>query len=264
MLINGSDARTTYGLVLTEAPGWRDVPPARYSAAVIPGRPGSRILDVSIGEQPRKLSLRGAILGTSVADARTKLDRLYAVIRGQSFVRITLDDQPTREYRGIVDTATVSPPEASLIAAVLPITLELTCVDPYAYELTATSFSFGGAGTACPLGSGPVRPLITLTATTLCQAPTFTLLKSDGVTVVTTMRLADLAAGQSYVIDCDTMTIKDGTGANKLSALVSGDFFVLDVATQGDFAASAWPKIKVTFSNAPTYTTNITYRKAWR
>lgn len=244
MLINSVNA-STFGFTLSDAPGWLDTPPTTTPTGVVLLR-GARALGPSV-EQPRRVSIRGLVRGSSPSDARTKIDALKLAL---SFppVQVSFADWATRYYLLRLDTFSV-PAEAmgSQISKNLRVEITMTAIPPYAFETSTTTVA-GGAAMA--MGTGPVRPVVTLTG---ANNPVISL-KDKDANVVTVMALT--LAG-TIVIDNDAMTILDD-GVLNLNALVTGDFFVIDPADP-KFQGSG-PTINAT--GVSSVSTN--YRKSWR
>lgn len=244
MLINGVNA-STFGFVLSAPPGWLDAPATQIPSTVVLKRGPVITGDALV--QPRRVTLRGYVRGTSAANVRTKLDSLKLAL---SFppVSVVFDDSATRDHSLYLDTFAVPPqPAGAFIAKDLAVEIGMTAFSPYARDLTATTVS-GSA--ALPMGTGPVRPVVTLNGAT---NPSISLRDKNGAAV--TSMFFTLAG--TAVIDCDLQTILVG-GVSNMAALDSGDFFVIE---PGD------PKFQgtgptITATGVSSYST--TYKRAWR
>lgn len=250
--LDGVDAAATYGLRLAVPDGVRNLPSSRLETIAIPDVPGVTLLTEPIIE-PRTIALAGVLKGSSAADVRTKRDRLFAVLR-RSSVRLRLADATTRELPFIVTNAKITSTGPQMLASVLPIAIEGLALSPYWVDTTPQSISVSTTPTALPLGTAPVAPVIT--AANPGSALTITLRDALGVTV-TALQLAGLEAGVAVVIDCAARTIRQGA-VSVITALINGDFPLLDVVTQGDFAASAWPTLAMSQGTA-----TVTYARRW-
>lgn len=260
LTLNGKDARATFGLILAETPGWLDAVPTRYPTTAIPGRPGVVAL-AGAEDGPRKLTLRGVVQGTSASDCRAKLDKLDAALRAKA-VTLSFADLPTRQYTAQLDGIVVDPAAAALIADTLPVTISLTCLDPYAYDVAKTSLATAtnNAAFAMAQGTGVVRPVFTINGPATNPTLTFkdataTVFGSMGFTVT-------LIAGDKLVIDCAAMTVRLN-GVNRLDTLTSGDFIAIDGAIHADFLAPNWPTVTPAGLGAGGLL-QIDYYKAWR
>jgi phage-related protein len=131
LLINGVDAET-YGFTLAEAPGWSDMPARAVVTAPVIGRQGVKDL-ADPQEQPRKLSLSGTLRGTSVADARTKLDALKIAFAAKT-IQFVFADQSTRFVTGRLDSFNSPPLVGSMVQSTLHVDATFVCTDPYFYD----------------------------------------------------------------------------------------------------------------------------------
>lgn len=263
--INGLDAKAVFGFRLATPTGWADSPGARYQTGQIPGRAGALALQTP-DDATRELTLSGIVEGADAAEARENLDWLRAELQKPGGTLLIFGDQPTREYTAQLDRLTVAADNGPvLIDRQLSIEIRFTCLDPYAYDTATTTVALSAAPQALALGTGPTRPLLTLTAGGGgLSDPLFTLYESDGVTVAGTLGLTiALAAGDTLVIDCDDMTVRKN-GADAMAAITAGDFLVADAALQGDYRTSAWPKLKLTLGAGTTSLAEASYRKAYR
>jgi phage-related protein len=263
LTVNGVDAKSTYGFMLSEAPGWADAPQTKYPTAALPGRQGAVQLGTD-DDQPRRLTLRGTVVGTTNSAARAALDKLKAQF-AKPTVTVAFADDTTRQWTVVMDGFVVAPPAASLIATEFPVEITCTALDPYAYQVGANSVNINTLNTLVALqqGTAPVRPVLTLTATGSISNPTFTLTDSASNVVGTLALTLSMVNTDVLVIDCAAMTVKKN-GVSVLSAISSGDFFLLDVATQGNYETSAWPKLKIQLGTGTLYTLVCSYNRAWR
>jgi phage-related protein len=255
--INGIDPKT-YGFRPEVVSGWRDAPARSRTAVGIPGVPGERALDVAPQEAPRRLTASGLVIGTSAATARTNLDVLIALLSEPS-LSVIFADQSDRAVSCELESMVVAPPAAFVIARKIPVTVTLIARDPYAYDVAAQNIAAGTGGTACPLGTGPVRPVLTLTAAAAVNNPVITVRNSAGATIGTIGLTVALALNDVVVIDCAKRTITLN-GVSRLDLLTSGDFVTLDIATQGVYRTASWP----TIARPANTTLSVVYKKAWR
>lgn len=243
MLINGVDA-LTMGFTLSDAPGWLDMPPAQTPVGIVLSR-GSRALGPPV-ENAKRLTIRGWVRASTAAQARIYLDTLKLNFF-RSPVQLVFADWSTRYYDAMIENFSVPPAQmGSQVAKALQVTA--TFITQYAQETALTSVS---GSDAMPMGTGPVRPIVTLSGAT--SPVTHSLLDKDGNTISSMV----IAASGTIVVDHDAMTIVDD-GVLNLNALTSGDFFYIDPA-QIRFQGSG-PTI--TSSGASSH--SISYRKSWR
>lgn len=261
LTLNGNDAKATYGLVLSDVPGSLDSVPSRYVTSTIVGVPGGLLVG-PFDDAVRKLTMNGSVKGTSVADVRAKLDALIAALHAPGGMTLIFADRPTRRYTALLDSFSVAPGEASMLASAFLVTIAVTCLDPFGYDTTNTTVVLSGVAAACALGTGPSRPVVTITATAAATNVTLTLKDSSGATITTMVVTIALANTDVLVIDCAQMIITKN-GATAIASLSSGDFPVLDAIKNGNFSASAWPTLTLTLASG-TATMSAVYKKAWR
>lgn len=248
--INGVLA-SVYGLVVGEVTGWLHAPPQQTQSVVIPGRAGeTELAPTQAGS--RSILVRGYVRGSSPSDVRSKFDVLKLATRG--LVRLSVPDGLARHIDARCDT--FDPPAVSgqFARKDLQVDIRFTARRPYFYDDTPQSIA---DNVALPLGTAPVRPVITATGIT-GPGVTLTILDSDDATVGTMVfGTLIITSGDVLVVDCENMTAKLD-GVNCLADLTAGDFFELDPAAIADFGTADWPKIQVSGGSA-----TIAYSKAW-
>lgn len=265
LTINGTDPRTLCGLVIAEVTGWADDAVERYPTIAVPGRPGVVRTSLLSETAARRMVVTGTIIGagasaaTRIADARTKLDLLRAILAPASLA-IIFADLPSRSITADCEGVTVTAPPAMMVADKLPVQFTLVAHDPYFYD-TATTTQTVSAG-ALALGTAPVRPLVTVTFTGSVAAWNWTLYRCAlmGSTSLGPMSFANaFVAGNVLVIDNALRTVSLN-GVARLDLISGGDFIALDPATMAVFASSSWPFMDWSGSS----TVSIAYKKAWR
>lgn len=255
MLINGLDAKTTYGVTITDAPGWSDAPPRSTPSAQVLKRGGARVLG-DPRDQPRQISLRGWIHGTSTQDARNKADALKLAIKKLTGAKLSFDDYPTRYVIARCDSLRVPALSLSMVTPKLQFEATLTAHDPYSYDNASVGpvALDGTANNHQALGTGPSKPIITLVGAK--TNPVLTLWDATGLVQLGQLTFTVvLGGGDTLVIDCDAKTVKLN-GVNRVDLLTTGDFFIFEPLV--DTA----PAIAMTGTGAGTG--SFTYRKAWR
>lgn len=256
LTINGTDPRSL-SLSISEVTGWLEDAVRRYAAASVEGRDGQLVLDGTPDVSSVRMVIRGVVVGSSAADARAKLDSLKWLFAGPSLaVRFT--DQAGRLKTALCERFAVATGAAQMISRHLSVEIELVAHDPYTYDEADTTVGYTGGDTSLPQGTGPVRPVITITGAS--TNPIITLKKSDGTTYATLALTITTIAGDSLVIDCAKRIIRLN-GVNRLDALSGGDFLLIDEAVIGNYLLSAYPTYAV---SGVTGSTSVTYRKAWR
>lgn len=254
MLINTLDAKTTYGFTLDSAPGWLDTPRREIPSAKVLRRGGARVLD-NPRDQVRQLTLRGTVTGTTAQDARDKIDALKLALSLPTGAQFTFDDLLTRYVIARCESFRVPPFGPSMIQRKLAVEILLTAHDPYSYATTLTTVA--GNTPALPLGTGPMRPVITLTGAV--TNPVITWKNNAGATVGTLSFTVTMIAGDVLIVDSDAKTVKLN-GVNRLDLIASGDFFTFDPA-EPQFQN---PYGTFTVAPAPATSISTSYRKSWR
>lgn len=254
MKINGVVA-SAYGFYLAEPPGWLDAPTIQTPTATVPGR--GTLATAASTPQPRKVLLRGHVRGKTAAIARTNLDLLKLAL-SDDVVELTFDDQATRFYRTRRESF-VTPPlsQGAFLTKDLRVEITMTALDPYNYDVTATSLATAGP---MPLGTAPIRPVLTFASITAASPPWFIDMKDFTDTVVQTMTINSACAAALVVVDNDTQVITEA-GLTILDKL-SGDFFKIDPLVHADYAAADWPYF-VTRNVGSGGVPVVSYRRAW-
>lgn len=263
-LIDGYDVRATFGLAVASWVGYRDSPQASYPTVVVPGRVGEVVSDPVARERALTLTLQGTILGASAAAARTALDNLQWLL-ARSSVRVTVPDDPSRELVCKPVSCVVAPAAARVVDPLLPLTIVLTAPDPYKRDTTDQVVTPvpSGAPLACPVGTGPVRPKLTMVAAAACNSVNWNLFDSTGTLRGEIHTLGALVAGDVVVIDNDARTITKN-GVDYLGALSSGDF--LEIRPEyGDRLSGASPTLASGWTPpSPVGSSEVRYRRRWR
>lgn len=255
--LGGKFARKDLGLLVDRLAGWTTSPWRSWSRLEIPGRPGALKAVSEAREEILELRITGAVEGSSVSDARAKLDAIKALLTAAP-IRVITPDAVTRFVLADLGQVTPDPYGPSFRQRKLPIEIVLTAHDPYRYDLVDTAGS-GGAVVriACPLGTGLVRPLLTIAGP--ATNPVLTLRDWAGTSVaLMTFGATTLVAGDNLVIDCSAGSIAKN-GSALMSALTAGDFFRLDPLAIADRDKARWPTVE---TNAGTLT--VRYQRTWR
>ena len=256
--INGTDPRTL-GLIISDVSGWIDAPELQYAAITVPGRPGQLIINPTPDVAPIRYIARGIVEGTDVATCRANVDKLKALFASVSGIAVGFLDQPGRAVTAYCTHFAHPVVAAQMISRKIAVEIGLVAFDPYEYDTAAQNIALTAAAANLALGTGPVRPVITITGASV--NPVFTLKNSAGTVIGSLALTITTVAGDSLVIDCAKCTIRLN-GVNRLNALTGGDFFTLDVVAQGVFGSSSWPTLTV--AGLGTGTAAAVYKKAWR
>lgn len=256
MLIDGVNAKT-YGFVLSEAPGWLDAPPLQVPTAQIPNRGQIVIGDPVV--QSKRITLRGYVRGSSVADSRTRLDALKKAL---SFapVKVIFDDITTRYHSLYLQSFSASSlPQGSFVVKDVRVEATFLASSSYALDNDETTVI-----TYDPLimGTGPIRPFVSLLGIAFTAGWSIRLKDYLGNVVQEMVFNTNLNSVPPLYIDCEARTITRG-GYDWLPYLSSGDFFEIEPALHADYANSLWPTMDVIGldGGGPPV---ATYRKTWR
>lgn len=245
-------AASAYGLVVGAVTGWLDSPVVSVPTAVIPGRAGATVSGTA-REQTRAIGMTGYVRGTSPSDVRAKYELLKVATRTGT-VKLAMPDGRARHIYAVRDSIMAPSVAGQFVQKDLPVDMKFTAFDPFFYDDAISSVV---APAVLPMGTAPVRPVLTMTGTTV-TTPIFTLRDYAGA-IVAQMTFASLALvpADTLIVDCALKTVRKN-GVNVLSFLSAGDFFKIDPAVHASFSASSWPYITV---NATGLTTS--FRRAW-
>lgn len=249
MIINGYDT-SALGLIIEDAPRWRDSPRRSRVQAAVPGRIGLVDLGARPVLEPRALEFTGVQKGDTAQQLRDRLDALKRRLeRGELEIRTF--DMSDRFYRGQLEDLTIAAIRPAFTQRAHRIKIAFLCDDPRAVAITEDVVAFTTA-TPMPLGSAPSHPVVRITTPT---NPTIIYRNSAGVEQG---RLALTISGVTWVeIDMGRGTIVDNTGADRIAALTSGTFLELD-PFDGTADGTAHPTLEVTGG-----TGSGRFRKAW-
>lgn len=248
---DGWNARESFGLLVEQAAGWRDVPARQWPTAAIPLRQGLTRQASASAEGVREIRIAGHVKGNTVADARAKLDALALALERDP-VRLRFPDHPTRYVSVQLTRGVTTPASPQFIQRILPVELLFTAFDPYFYDDYPTLIALRATATRLVLGTAPSRPVITIRGP--ATNPVVTFRNSNGATVQTFSLTITLISGDTLVVDCDALTIRLNGATSRMDALTSGDFLTMDPVLAGQLPT-------LTLSSG---TGEATYRRAWR
>lgn len=252
LLINNVDA-TTLGFVLTEAPSWLDLPPQMTPSQPVIGKQGTTVTAAPI-EGMRRITLRGLVTSASVAQTRTNIDNLKLALLAP-LVQLTFQDTSTRYIIAGLDGFTVVWSGPAMLDRRVRVEIQMSAFDPYFYDIATTTVA---SAATMALGTGLVRPTITITATGANAGPILVILRKNDNTIVGTLTInVALATSDVLVVDMNARTVKKN-GASILNLITAGDFWVADPATH--IQAGVGPKVDAV-TNA---TVSVAYQKSWR
>lgn len=264
LYLNNVDA-STYGFFLVDSPELLAMGGHTYQTMPVVQRQGVILGTARPTVEPRTLRLSGYISGTSLADARAKLDTLSAAI-GTRPCRIRTAWATDREWYGVL-TAMPAGPNAAYWQQYLAAELEFLLYDPYAYATTQSIVPFTSAAVPVPLGTASSRghrdTAAIIRITGAATTPVLTYSNSAGVTVAT-MNFSGYSPLANDYIEIDLARglvekVVSGARSNAMGNLASGwSFPALDPA-DGNVLFSAWPTLAVS-----TGTGQVRYHRAWR
>jgi phage-related protein len=231
LLINGVDSESL-GFTLAEPPGWLDMPVRDITTAPILDRAGVKAL-ASPSEGARRLTLTGTVRAITAALLRPKIDALKLALLASPLTLVFGDNSTRKVTASLTSFTTRSVQDGAFVQEGLLVEVVLSALDPYSYDTVLSNNGFTSAN-RMPLGTGPVRPLITLTD--VVTNPVIELYNKAGVLQGSlSLAITDIV-GDTLEIDSDAKTIKKN-GVSVLSAIAAGDFFIIDPADQTNYGA---------------------------
>jgi hypothetical protein len=247
----------TLGLTLSEAPGWLDAPSRQTPNAAVLGRGGATRLAVP-QEGVRRLVLRGTVLAGTVATARANIDALKLALLADP-LSLTFADNSDRHVFAVLESFPVTIPQGAqgpFVQETLQVEATFSVYDPLTYDNSLQILTNGTRfGLRMPLGTGPVRPLVSLAGAVV--NPTVTLNDKDGIARGTLTFTVTNVAGDVLDIDMDAKTAKKN-GVSILNTLSAGDFFQVDPIDQAKYGGAG------PFIDASGAVITTSYRRTWR
>jgi phage-related protein len=252
LLINGVDAETL-GFTLAESPGWLDAPPREFPTAPVSGRPGATAL-ANPTEGVRQVTLTGTVRASTVASGRSKVDALKLALLANPLALTFADNSTRRVYARLKSFATqmVQGAQGPFAQENLAVTAVLTALDPLSYDIAQSTIAIG---TRLPLGTGPIRPIVTISGASV--NPIISLFNTAGVVVASITITITTILGDTLVVDMDAKTVKKN-GVSSIASVTAGDFFSIEPADQVNFGG-AGPWVGTTSGAG-----DVRYYKSWR
>jgi hypothetical protein len=249
--VDDVDLQTECSFYVDDAPNWDDGAALPQELLAMPHLLGGVPAGVVQGEA-RSLRFAGVVNGSSVADTRTKTERLIALVaRGLS--RHVIDDEvnPPREIDALYTGHTrpryyghpfIQPAARVELRFSAPNAM-WRAVDPTAVTLSATR-------ARCPLGTGPSAPLLVLFGNASSPVTWTVKVRNAAGDVVSTTVFTGTALGASdfLEVDCGAQTLVksvSGTRTSAVSYYSSGPWPLLDGA-DGRYDAASWPSLELT------------------
>jgi phage-related protein len=246
--------------------GWVDAlsgPARSFTTASVPGRIETVKLAATPAVKPGQFQIVGTVTGDTMAAYLANLRNLKGwAVRAVALKLLALDTTTFVE---------VDQTEAPVVAVGMPVnlasrvTVTFDVLKPYWQAATATSNAVTTSFTEQPLGTAPVRPVVTFTGAP--SGLTLTYADSAGVTVQT-LTLAGLTTegATQTVIDMDAMTVVQtisGVATDAIATLDNAtDFFALD-PKDADTVTPIWPKLKYALSGGSVSGVTCAYRACY-
>lgn len=238
--------------------GWADGLALKPSLATLPGRAGALVLQSSVGpSDPRQVVVSGTLRGATVAALIAARKELKARCSA-GLVELRFADDSAVALLGYCTGMAASGISPMLLRPWCELALTFTCPDPYAYTKSPTVVGFGASAIPCPLGSGPVAPLLRIFGA--ATNPVVTLRNAVGAALATAGFTITLGANDYLEADCGAMQVSKcvaGTITRDDTLLTSGNFLTLD-PTDGGYGTATWPTLEVSAGTAEAI-----YRRAW-
>lgn len=221
IIFNGRDLREL-GVRVTAADGWRSALARQFPVAEVPARDDAVSLSDRALTLPRRIVATGWQEAESVQELRSLRDELAWLLSLEDST-FSVVDAPDRFLRANVVSLDMPPLGPAFVHTSQRISFVVEARDPRWYSTEETVVALSAAPAACPVGSAPVRPVVTISGP--ADSPELVLRTSGGVEL-TRLSFAgySIAGGASLVVDCERLTIRDGSGANGAAALNSGRF----------------------------------------
>jgi hypothetical protein len=246
--------------------GWGEAmggPTREYPVASRPGRIGQSKLSTDPLYESKTVTLTGTVTADTFAAHITALDGLKGWCARAVALKISSLDS-TRFLQCNLVAVNVEPigVPARTPASRVALTFE-ALEDPLWYATSATSNSLTTSLTEQPLGTAPVRPVITVTGNP--SAFSLTYANSAGTTVQTLALAAlETSGATQIVIDMANLTVVQtisAVDASAIAKITTGDFFALD-PKDADTVTPTWPKLLYTATGTVSAVSCV-YRRAY-
>lgn len=209
-----------YGVVIQDTPEGRDGIDVDWATAHVPGY-GPVELGVEGEMQVRRITVDGGLKADDHATIVSNIRELKWILEDRE-LQLILPDDPTHYFVARLESPRLPPiaPTHSQRMSLLHWTF--LCTDPHAFSTSETTIDFNAFATAVPIGSGDVRPVITVVGLDAFDV----IHRSSAGVEVGRIRIEGAGTGE-VVIDCENQVITlDGEEAPDL-LVDSTDFIVL-------------------------------------
>lgn len=182
---------------------YRTWPKRELAMEKIALRAGSKLLNSEFAE--RNISIRGYILGDSVADLQSKIDTLYVLAKEEAK---SLQMETDRFFTATVTSLSVADPHYN--QSMVPFEMNFVCPDPFAY---ATAVS---ASTTVVSGTTTQTFNVTISGTYAAEPSiVYTPPSGSGNTTTSGVQIFHLATGEyvQWINDANPTYIQRGTTA---------------------------------------------------
>ena len=223
------------------------------------------IVGSTVTVSPRTITVTVDIATAALLDRQTMLDALARQLMGRLVFRTA--DRPDREISVVCQGTGLTFYDAPLAVVACSVVITLVAADPVWSDLEPLAYALTSSRTACPLGTAPVAPVVTLYGGVVVN-PVVIVRAASGEETGRLTLTGSLGTTDAVVIDAGVQTItryvagvlQTGTAAG-LTWLTSGTFPLLD-PTDADAGQSAWPTVELAASTG-TPTGLLTYCRRW-
>lgn len=265
LYLNGVDT-AQLGFILDSIDGVFDGVDRSDPLLQFPQGVGAHLSDVPGQIAPRTVTLSGTLPATTSTALESAKDALKAVCaEGLVDIRLVHRDVVLRGRLTALAVAH-SEPQLRTANAAARVSLRFTCPDPFAWSRAPQCITIGSLPVSLPLGTAPSRGRRTWSAviTIFGPATTPTLTEHDaaGNTLRQMAFTWNPTASDAIEIDVGrglVTRIQSGVRDNGLSYLSAGYAFPALDPADGDYRASAWPKLSVSSGAA-----RARYFQGWR
>jgi hypothetical protein len=201
----------------------------------------------------------GIYMASAVTDpvvvTRVRLDALKVALSASS-LSLVFADHPNRHVNVSLDSVSSPPPVGSMVQETMPVEVSVTAYDPLSYDNNLLTVDMPGGGSAyLLLGTGPVRPVVTVVGAAV--NPVIRLFNKSNAVIASLSLAVTTVGGDSLVVDMDAKTVKKN-GVSILSAISAGDFFTIDPLDQTNFGLPG------PFIQSLPGSGTISYYRSWR